>query len=725
DSVCAGTIEDPCYAYINFTANEDIFIYPTNYDPWGRNTPFEFDSNLKDWKLQRSWGTGWRDLPLDTACTGTWCGLSSSKDTRKFSVAFRKGKEYQIRIIAYKNTPADTVKWSAFDEIDPVWMGVVNVTLISNTDQCFNCKTVFRVCKLANLTDSQADTNLQFYNKALSKITQDYNLSVLRNVTYDIEIIDYVNVTKEFKCNSTDFNYTIDSKYACCKWLDINGTDISFCHTFETRNIPSKTIYWTEQLVGGSHIKQQTTLDWRPITKAQIKNAALNAPIGTCWDILLEGNVGWGESVKHTLEFGGKDWAEYTWWNNSYQYKKMINITNGGSEILRKWHTANITIDTATLVSGGKLQSDCDDLRVTYNASGTDVELDRVVTDCNKANTTLEFGLQANISASTTNTNEYWLYYNATTATAQDTNKSKVYLYWCNFTTNGCGLTEIDDSNYITYNATGQRYDFSLDRNTDAVLYYVVNTTTHGANLAGYELIYTWYISAFDNDYASGGTGFSYKTDDMSGLAATVPASDFIWWGLAIEEWTMVLWNTTNRYSGWENTLNTNVNMYMRSFRLNISNIYSWEYYSNSARTTAVDINSLGSSPAEHQIFILLNNYRTGSIVGPVQGWVDDVKLIRRVATNPIFVLGTEEIPVGVSKIFKGTVEDAVGVAIPNATVYIILQDTNSFVTNLTTNSTGLWQYETAVTGNYSICAHNPANVSQGGDCKPFIEIII
>ncbi|HUV84312.1 MAG TPA: hypothetical protein VMV86_01305, partial [Methanosarcinales archaeon] len=26
DSVCAGTIDDPCYAYINFTANEDIFI---------------------------------------------------------------------------------------------------------------------------------------------------------------------------------------------------------------------------------------------------------------------------------------------------------------------------------------------------------------------------------------------------------------------------------------------------------------------------------------------------------------------------------------------------------------------------------------------------------------------------------------------------------------------------------------------------------------------------
>ena len=40
DIVCDGTIEDPCIADISFCVNKvygkvnDIFLYPTNYDPW-------------------------------------------------------------------------------------------------------------------------------------------------------------------------------------------------------------------------------------------------------------------------------------------------------------------------------------------------------------------------------------------------------------------------------------------------------------------------------------------------------------------------------------------------------------------------------------------------------------------------------------------------------------------------------------------------------------------
>ncbi len=127
DVVCAGTIDDPCYAFINFTANEDIFIYPTNYDPWGRDTLFDFDQAVKSWKLERSWGKGWREIDLTTNCKGTWCGAPDNSGRNTYSIVFRDGRDYQLRITGYKNNPADTIKWGAFsgvDEIDPNWFGI-------------------------------------------------------------------------------------------------------------------------------------------------------------------------------------------------------------------------------------------------------------------------------------------------------------------------------------------------------------------------------------------------------------------------------------------------------------------------------------------------------------------------------------------------------------------------------------------------------------------------
>jgi hypothetical protein len=123
DTVCAGTEDDPCFAYINFTAETDIFVYPAAYDPWGRNTTVEFEPGVKEWYLERSWGKGWRRYDLTKPCAGTWCG--QEKTPGKYSLAWREGKRYQIRIVAYKHNPQDSIKWSAFDgEIDPVFLPV-------------------------------------------------------------------------------------------------------------------------------------------------------------------------------------------------------------------------------------------------------------------------------------------------------------------------------------------------------------------------------------------------------------------------------------------------------------------------------------------------------------------------------------------------------------------------------------------------------------------------
>lgn len=166
DSVCAGTEEDPCYAVIEFLAKEDIYVYPSGYDPWGRNTSFDFEPAVKEWTLQRSWGSGWRSYDLTKTCPGTWCGLSDKNDERKFSLVWREGRSYKIRIVAYKNSVYDNIKWSAFDgKIDPFWFSPYeNETNVSWDIVYFN-KTV-QSLEWHQVNESYPVYNLVLFNES-------------------------------------------------------------------------------------------------------------------------------------------------------------------------------------------------------------------------------------------------------------------------------------------------------------------------------------------------------------------------------------------------------------------------------------------------------------------------------------------------------------------------------------------------------------------------------
>ncbi len=206
DMSCAGTLEDPCYAYINFTPNEDIFIYPTDYDPWGRNTSFDFNPAIESWKLQRSWGSGWRNLPLDRSCTGTWCGLSSSKDTRKFSVAFREGRTYQVRIVAYKRNPTDVIKWSAFDVVDPYWLSPIEV----------EDKVVKELCNPVYKTWTD---EIPHYKTCTTKEVNYPNGTTVK--AYDYQCLDYIEKVEY-----------INEQVDCLKIgkVDVDGKIIEYKH---------------------------------------------------------------------------------------------------------------------------------------------------------------------------------------------------------------------------------------------------------------------------------------------------------------------------------------------------------------------------------------------------------------------------------------------------------------------------------------------------------------
>ena len=120
DSVCAGTELDPCVAYINFTANEDIFIYPD--EGWSESA-FYTDVQAKEVRMYRSWGSGWRRINLSKPCNGAWCGCywCNAFNGASYSYVFRNDTDYRLKYEVIKYNSNDTIKWSFGPDIDPVF----------------------------------------------------------------------------------------------------------------------------------------------------------------------------------------------------------------------------------------------------------------------------------------------------------------------------------------------------------------------------------------------------------------------------------------------------------------------------------------------------------------------------------------------------------------------------------------------------------------------------
>jgi len=121
------------------------------------------------------------------------------------------------------------------------------------------------------------------------------------------------------------------------------------------------------------------------------------------------------------------------------------------------------------LVNEGKMQSDCDDLRVLYWNGSSYEELDRYAIDCNTSDTEIHFKIQTDIADSSSDTN-YYIYYGYSGASAPVADMNNIYLWHDDATSDNSGSYTFGRCD--TWHGTGYTA-WSYDSAND---YYEVDT---------------------------------------------------------------------------------------------------------------------------------------------------------------------------------------------------------------------------------------------------------
>jgi len=225
--------------------------------------------------------------------------------------------------------------------------------------------------------------------------------------------------------------------------------------------------------------------------------------------------------------------------HNSWAKRKRLTITNDSTNSLASGTAVAVSIDTKTLYQLGKVQEDCDDIRIVHQPdSSTYTNLDRYLSvpggvSCSTNGATkVYFQLQATL-ASSASSNDYYIYYDNDQATAPANSDnafdigSKDALLVCPFdgtTTCAAAETPSTESGAIRY--TGSKSALSFDGDDDHVDFSTPASTFIGSadqsfTTEGYFKLYPetytgYYYSgriigngAWTNDGGCGSAGYS------------------------------------------------------------------------------------------------------------------------------------------------------------------------------------------------------------------------
>lgn len=235
NELCGG--DKLCYLEMNeLCFNEDVFVYPMKGHELVNAQPSD---TINELKLYRGWGNGWREIPLNDTCTGSWCGCGwcTTSNKAKFSYAFRKDRCYDIRLEIEKDENS-TINWNINPSGTFFGKGDI-VDLDTNTPNCLDCYTIY---ELSNPTSETlcSTPNVSFINQnnlvnyQLAKEYSYLSNKTKHNYSYYNQTIETCSVINE-SCNGTIVNDSM-----CCVNQTVQQTNVT------SYNVTVNLTGWTD-----------------------------------------------------------------------------------------------------------------------------------------------------------------------------------------------------------------------------------------------------------------------------------------------------------------------------------------------------------------------------------------------------------------------------------------------------------------------------------------------
>ncbi|MBW2990419.1 DUF2341 domain-containing protein [Candidatus Woesearchaeota archaeon] len=324
------------------------------------------------------------------------------------------------------------------------------VELVENTDFCFDCYTIYKITKAADVSLDKFEVD--FKDVSGSSVSKDFQVSYLVTESYVEYVDDYESCVKN--------------------WTVIDN---------ETQE--EEVILYDAQCFVGTEEVQKKKEYYSSVSLSNLKKFFNSADVGKEYYVKVSGELKQGESVDNILTFNDFVYDEYAWWNNSWSYRQDVSINNSYGNLTN--HPVRIGLNSSLVGANFNWSNSGVDLRFT---NSTESELDFWIQDWNSTvNTTVVWVNMTDCPHGVFNVSMYY----GSPSVSGVSNASKVFGYDAGFEAK-TGWTEVDPNSKIELNTSSQRLEFNaLGGSTAAWVYHAFS----GGGYKNFILDFTLYAN--------------------------------------------------------------------------------------------------------------------------------------------------------------------------------------------------------------------------------------